>query len=89
MQNLLGVVPIHVLTHPQDIPALLYVVFHIIVRTLVCQLSHFNPIRIKSKYYFSLAKLSSKSYKSKLGGGSSFSVGGKTAACRPGIGVSN
>jgi len=38
---------------------------------------------------FSFANYSSKSYKSKLGGGSSFKVGGKTAACNDGIGVSN
>ena len=38
---------------------------------------------------FSLANYSSKSYKSRLGGGSSFKVGGNTAAYKAGIGVSN
>lgn len=35
------------------------------------------------------ANYSSRSYKSKLGGGKSFSVGGNTAAYKPGMGVSN
>jgi len=38
---------------------------------------------------FSFANYSSKSYRSKLGGGSSFNVGGNTAAYSAGIGVSN
>jgi len=36
-----------------------------------------------------LANYSSKSNKSRLGGGNSLRVGGKTAACNAGIGVSN
>jgi hypothetical protein len=38
---------------------------------------------------FSDANCSSRSYKSRLGGGNSFNVGGKTAAYSAGIGVSN
>jgi len=40
-------------------------------------------------YYLSDENYSSRSNKSRLGGGRSFSVGGKTAACNAGIGVSN
>jgi len=39
--------------------------------------------------YFSDANCSSRSNRSSEGGGSSLSVGGNTAACRAGIGVSN
>lgn len=39
--------------------------------------------------YFSDANYSSKSYKSRLGGGRSLRVGGNTAAYNAGIGVSN
>jgi hypothetical protein len=43
----------------------------------------------KGNAYFSEENYSSRSYKSRLGGGKSFRVGGNTAACKAGIGVSN
>lgn len=39
--------------------------------------------------YLSDANCSSRSYCSRLGGGSSLRVGGNTAACNAGMGVSN
>ena len=43
----------------------------------------------KERYYFSEANCSSRSKRSRLGGGSSLRVGGNTAAWSAGIGVSN
>ena len=81
----------NILTNSKDISNLLDIVIHIVICTLVGKLSQSYSTKIKSVYknYLSEANYSSRSNKSRLGGGRSLSVGGNTAAYKAGIGVSN
>ena len=74
--------------HSEHITTLLDVVLHIVIHTFVGKLCQSDPILLVLPY-FSFANCSSKSYKSRDGGSSSFNEGGNTAACNAGIGVSN
>ena len=72
----------------KDVSTFFYVVLEVVVGTLVRELGHFNPAKRKCQTYlksaityFSEANYSSRSYKSRLGGGRSFMHGRKTAAC--------
>jgi hypothetical protein len=80
------------LAYPQNISTFSDIIINIIVSTFIGKLGHTNSISIIKQLkilYFSEANCSSKSYKSRPGGGSSLRVGGNTAACKAGIGVSN
>ena len=98
MQDGLGVVGIfHVLRDTEDVAAFADVVLDVVVRALVRELGHFDSKARNTKLdvpasintYFSEANCSSKSNRSKEGGGRSLMHGRKTAAYNCGIGVSN
>ena len=78
----------------KNVSAFSGVVFNVIIRALIRKLGHFDPER-KAKLglevftYFSDANCSSRSKRSRLGGGKSLIQGRKTAAYNWGMGVSN